>query len=375
MPQFPFGGSEKTSAKATTHFCSKSSLKNQQNTSFFPDSPRRRPRFLWGIPTFDSAKEKERRQTIRETYLSFFQNSDETPHRICSLSELTCQVSLHSQCQLVYTFFMGSNPKASPELLGGTIKDFRSMMTQEPIMGDIEADVVYLDIRENQFDGKMTTWFKFASLVAEEFDFIEYIAKVDTDTLVFTPNFLQYMEQHLPSSPQRVHGGTPFLNTSCDLGAINHDHPCPLPLVGDVYMSGELNFMSVDLARYITSKDCPRDNVTIATHEDVSLSNYVFSHPQEIHVVEVPGTKILITRGLDAEWHTVDLKRQPEKYLNYLWGHSPRKEKHEYFKSLHSFWKMWDKFSMYWTDVYLKQLNVRVTCGVSGFFADHGRVF
>jgi hypothetical protein len=29
------------------------------------------------------------------------------------------------------------------------------------------------------------------------------------------------------------------------------DHPCPLPLVGRSYMSGELNFMSMDLVHYI----------------------------------------------------------------------------------------------------------------------------
>lgn len=217
----------------------------------------------------------------------------------------------------------------------------------------------------------MTTWFKFAALVAEEFDFLEYIAKVDSDTLVFTPNFLQYMDEHLPPNPQRVHGGIPFLNTSCDLDAINHDHACPLPLVGDVYMSGELNFMSVDLANYITSKDCPRDNVTLATHEDVSLSNYVFTSPQKVQVVAVPGTALLITRELDAEWHKIDLKNQPEKYLDFLWGHSPRKARHEYFKNLRSFRKIWDKFLRYWTDVYLKQINVRVCCTyLSGARAD-----
>jgi hypothetical protein len=52
----------------------------------------------------------------------------------------------------------------------------------------------------------MTTWFKFASLVAEEFEFIQYIAKVDADTLVFTPTFLKYMHQHLPEVPKRVYG-------------------------------------------------------------------------------------------------------------------------------------------------------------------------
>jgi hypothetical protein len=200
-----------------------------------------------------------------------------------------------------------------------------------------------LDIRENQFDGKMTTWFKFASLVANEFPFLDYIVKVDSDTLVLMPNFLKYMED-LPKRPQRVYGGLPFLSDSCDLSLQDHDHPCPLPLVGDIYMSGELNFMSVDLARYITSKDCPRDKVTIATHEDVSLSNYVFSHPDKIEVVKVPNTKVLITRSLDAGWNPVDFKVDRKIYSNYLWGHSPNKKTYEYFKSTHSFRRLWFKY-------------------------------
>lgn len=156
LPQLLFrvGRSERTATKPSTYFCSKSIQRNTFNNT--PPQNHRRT-FLWGIPTYDSDTEKQRRQTIRETYLSFFRQQQQdsgshTPHRICSLSELTCQASLRSHCQLVYTFFMGANPKGPPELLEG--QDFRAMMTQEPtIKGDIELDVVYLDIRENQFDG------------------------------------------------------------------------------------------------------------------------------------------------------------------------------------------------------------------------------
>ena len=56
-----------------------------------------------------------------------------------------------------------------------------------------EPSVVYLRIRENQFDAKMTTWFQFASLVGREYPhMIDYAAKVDSDLLLFTPNFLEY---------------------------------------------------------------------------------------------------------------------------------------------------------------------------------------
>jgi hypothetical protein len=49
-----------------------------------------------------------------------------------------------------------------------------------------EDDVVYLNIKENQMDGNMTTFFRYAS----EFAQFDYIAKVDDDTLFFPANLL-----------------------------------------------------------------------------------------------------------------------------------------------------------------------------------------
>ena len=161
--------------KATTYICPKS-LSQKHDKIEFDSSRKLGPTFLWGIPTYDSEKEAERRQTIRETYLSFFAQSD-TPKRICSLSELTCDETLQSKCQIVYSFFMGANP-AAPPLRLDAVDDFRSMITEEVISAGVENDTVYLNIRENQFDGKMPTWFHFGSLVASEFPFIQYVAKV-----------------------------------------------------------------------------------------------------------------------------------------------------------------------------------------------------
>jgi hypothetical protein len=98
------------------------------------------------MPTFHSTKEAERRRVLRETYLGFFRNSS-SPQRICSLSELACQESLRTSCQIVYPFFLGTNPEASPEILNA-FQDVRSMMVQQPIIEDVESDVVYLHIRK-----------------------------------------------------------------------------------------------------------------------------------------------------------------------------------------------------------------------------------
>jgi hypothetical protein len=255
-----------------------------------------------------------------------------------------------------------------------------------------EPGVVYLNIRENQFDGKMTTWFQFASLVNQEFEGeIDYVVKVDSDLLLFTPNFLDWIEssheqiqqrrrQHHHRQvddltllddppPLRVYGGVEFPNTNCELNA-TYDHDCPLPLVGRSYMSGELNFMSMDLAQYIVSKYCPRPTLTIP-HEDVSLSNYVYSyetntqyhhrhhhHVKEgttidtsnhtIEIMSVLDKNIMLTRSSTADWWKFDLTTS-ERFLDIVWGHSIRRGRYKQylvFKQDKTFVLIWSMFLM-----------------------------
>ena len=148
--------------------------------------------FLWGIPTINSEQERTRRKLIRETYLSFY-DLEEQGHSnfICSLNDIfQKRVSLGHQCRIAYTFFMGANANGPTELLFPN-KSFPILVSNPNMSSTIqeeEDDIVYLNIRENQFDGKMPTWFKYASMVVEEMNVpFDYIAKIDSDTLVFTP--------------------------------------------------------------------------------------------------------------------------------------------------------------------------------------------
>jgi hypothetical protein len=315
------------------------------------------PKFLWGIPTVDNDKERARRIAIRETYLSYYKDDPdkENRDRICSLADIQKKRVPLGKCQLAYAFFMGGNPHGPTELLS---PNQTFPMTVHPMaITDVEDDVVYLNIKENQFDGKMHTWFKYASLVTENIYF-DYIAKVDSDTLLLTPAFFNHVANNLRPLPhnERVYAGLPFYKDSCNPN-ITDDHPCPLPLVGNVYMSGELSFMSPALASFITSPQCDRKAVTIS-HEDVSISNYVYSHPQDVTTVMIRKDQVLrnlktkkrerLLRnvayrfGLTADWH---VKKNP--FNDTLWVHSVSSSG-GYFKDLDNFRATWEEYRDYW---------------------------
>ncbi|KAG7343269.1 hypothetical protein IV203_021214 [Nitzschia inconspicua] len=370
---------------------------SNKQTSSFP-YPGKHPKFLFGIPsTLSSMLEKERRQTFRETYLNFdrqiydmamkdhsgsshtnissLNNFPKQHNRVCSLQEWTCKYDqIHEECQIIYAFFVGDNATAPPYILDDSLRDFRSMLVSNNYNSTEELGLVRLNIRENQFDGKMTTWFQFAALVGEEFPEIDYAVKLDSDTLVFTPNFLENLEfrhwkllnERNNLKTERIYGGVKYPKSYC--GKDEKHHACPLPLVGDTYMSGELNFMSMDLARYIASPACPRENITIP-HEDVSLSNYVYSYTNNqklpAHVknttidrIFVQQEHLLLTFNESAEMksrktgQSVNLQKQFRKFL---WGHcNPRPFKNDalyaFFKDPKNVRKIWSDFITYYYD-------------------------
>lgn len=410
-------------------FCGRQPQQRNESSSRPHPSVVKHPKFLFGIPsTLSSPIEKERRQLLRETYLSFDQQIRRLvvsevgrttrdgrraenltrqlmlpPDRVCSLQEWTCgYATLREQCQIIFAFVVGGNSSGPPSLLDEALDDFRSMLYAPPAGqatgqnrddGPVGAEpgLVQLNIRENQFDGKMTTWFQFAGLVGREYPEIDYAVKADSDTLVFTPIFLEHLEMrhrrvlsqiypHVGSvddtnnhgnlTTERVYGGVKFPKTYC--GKAETHHPCPLPLIGDTYMSGELNFMSMDLARFIASDACPRNNVTLP-HEDVSISNYVYSYSNHSRVppavpsdgsdtsttnttierIFIHPERILLTFNESADWESkvrglsVDFEK---RYRRFLWGHCINRP-HRKDASLYTFFKQPEKVRKIWKEV------------------------
>lgn len=299
------------------------------------------PRFIVGIMSHDQYwQEKERRATIRITYLSFFARYEKWDrNRICALKDLVAQtenISLWNQCQLAYAFVVGGattvdqNPTWNrTELLEPTVSSQLLTKTTHS-----EPDVVSLNIQENGKFGKSPTWFRYASLLLKELeekqrntmngnDYLpfDYIMKTDSDTLIIPKRVMRWVEeqeqeegiitsQQGASRPQRqaIYGGSAFDKKMC--GFPSHEH-CAL-LQAPVYMGGALYFVSTDLADYISSPQCPRSKLFIP-HEDMTMGNYV--HSYENYFFEQHGTARKVVR-----------MSHPEAYLS-TWIHPVKNPK------------------------------------------------
>jgi hypothetical protein len=287
-------------------------------------------RILVGImTTLDSPIEKRRRQVIRETYLAYYKQqhaqNNNTPHRICSLQDLQASILVdESECQFVYTFVVGANPTGPTTLLewNNTTTSSLIPMTVDTalISNQEEKDIVYLNIRENMNSGKSPSWLKYASAIAKELD-LDYVAKADTDTLIIIPDFLDFVNQHLPPQAERVYGGIPLDKTLC--GGFDYCQD----MVADVYMSGELYFLSRDLAEYITSPSFVKNHFAVAgPDEDFTIGNFVASHPLPIQLIKL--------RKDDNYWQHGKHLKDPESLKKRWKEHFEQVEAKKKFQSM-----------------------------------------
>jgi hypothetical protein len=256
------------------------------------------PRFLWGIASTNTPIEYERRRAIRDTYLS--------DHRACSFLEYALHGSNDMQnfddCILFYAFFMGANPNGEKDLCG--TNDTIPLALEVPFLEETvhdksSNDLVFLNIRENQFEGKMTTWFKYAVSMLDNYSHlganIDYIVKADSDTLLYTRDFFDAAKMYLPKNLMRVYAGaiwhwswnpqgpwTPSVQQA--VRRFNKKGMMVHP-----YVLGPVEILSADLARYVTSSHLQRSSLSIlpTRSEDTQLGEYVWSHPRHVTLVSL----------------------------------------------------------------------------------------
>jgi hypothetical protein len=250
----------------------------------------RTPRFLFGIFSTLRPQDLVRRNGIRRTYLA----SDK--YRICSLKELPNK----PYCQIVYTFVVGANATGATDLVDNPPSHLTVNISEHPILdanGDemiMEEDVTYLNLQENMEYGKSPSWFLYANTLVDDLG-VDFIAKVDSDTLVFPNRFLDEFATFLPTknhsyainatnqdphptSELMVYGGIP--NDSIGCGGLRRPHCAQMG--GKTYMQGQLHFLSADLSRYVTSipREIRRD--LFVPIEDLCTAKYVHSHSKPI---------------------------------------------------------------------------------------------
>jgi len=272
-------------------------------------------RILVGIFTTNLKQvERKRRNMIRKAYLSAYKKSKKSPNRICSLQDLLKKKVAPDQCQFAYTFVVGgannNNSNAPTEQVDTDDLDLIAIPRDK--IEKPEPDVLYLNIRENMNDGKTDTWFRYASLIVEQKLYFDYMAKMDTDTVLFPHPLFEKMEKW-PKYPnnRRIYGGE--YNVKRD-GEKRQDL-----LVGASYFNGPFYWMSPDIARFITdSEKCNRTALRTSA-EDMTIGNYINTFPHRIH-------RFQLSRK------TYDHPFKDISHFQKRWGRYQRK-----FKKLHKF--------------------------------------
>mmetsp|Transcript_20757 Transcript_20757/g.30426 ORF Transcript_20757/g.30426 Transcript_20757/m.30426 type:complete len:321 (-) Transcript_20757:70-1032(-) len=221
--------------------------------------------FLLGIFSTTGKKYDDRRRYIRTTYLA---TGDE---RMCKLSEYIRQVKEtpnERRCQVPYTFVIGAGGSGRPTDHG----DDEPLTLETDANGNVdpEGDCTYLNIKENMEDGKSTTYMKFGAQLAEEHG-IDYIAKIDDDSVLSDKLLFQFIEDDLPPAPynRRIYGGTSWASYGHSI----------------MYAAGQFYFLSSDLANYVANGltvEKRKEMMHFRPTEDGDMGTFVFSHPRPV---------------------------------------------------------------------------------------------
>jgi hypothetical protein len=227
---------------------------------------------LLGIFTSDNEVEFEARHRIRQTYLK----EEDLDPRVCKLSDFISQ-HLNSQgqnviCQIPYVFVLGGNPDRDTDH-GDDEKLFMDHADVPVILeDDTPNDVIYLNIKDNEHEGKSASYFKWANSLTEKFK-IDYVAKAPTSTLFDLDLMLKLLNLDLVPAPynRRIYGGNTW-------GDYKHSI---------VYADSAFYFLSSDLAKYVGNDLTADDRKKIGSQVDESedIGNFLYSHPKPVKFI------------------------------------------------------------------------------------------
>ena len=251
-----------------------------------------RLRVLIGILSADFFND----QVYRKRHRSLFKLWNDS--RVCSLPDFkSMPLAERYTCELIYTFVIGANPDASPELVDNS----RPFEVNRPITGtsrDLnDPDMTLLNIRENMNEGKSQTWMYYASQIAEEYD-LDYVGKVDADSMLHLHEFFHFAYKNMPPAPY---------NSMMYIGALRdkaywpkHDTDAERvkfeSYFGSVYdgvhlyVAGQLYIMATDLAKFVGQEALSGKCSYCEGHEDHDISAIAFHSPEPIKLVVIGRT-------------------------------------------------------------------------------------
>lgn len=233
-------------------------------------------KMLLGILSYQAEKPALRRQLIRETYLRVGQ--DERDGRICQLRRYQKLVDRGryeeaDECIVLYCFVVthaahDDVPSDHYRTDRPLTVDRRTIRTHQ--VGDVEHDdLVYLNIRENMNDGKTPAYFKWAASIATEYN-LDYVFKVDDDTMISVPHLFRHVVDRLPPYPfnKRYYGGRIL-----DVNMCGKSKRCHY-ISPNGYMAGQFYYLSPDLAHGVSNDDL--DPLPDTRTEDLDMGRAVF---------------------------------------------------------------------------------------------------
>ncbi len=212
----------------------------------------------------------DRKEYVRDTYIKGTLDEDD---RFCKLDDFirqTKEMAIEDRpCQVPYTFVIGAGGRHKPY---DHDDDNTPITLQTDREGSIdpEGDCTYLNIQENMNFGKSPTYFKYGAELSKEYA-IDYIAKLDDDTMISIDLLMEFINDELPPAPynKRIYGGAARLSL----------------MQSHMYAAGEFYFMSSDLADYVANSLTAEERSELMIRrriEDLDMATFIYSHPMPI---------------------------------------------------------------------------------------------